>query len=372
MRPTTFICALAATLQLLSGTALAEGWTWPIRGPVLTAYRNGGNPYAAGQHRGIDIGAPVGARVAAATAGTVTFSGVVGSAGLVVSERTADGRFDLSYLHLSSSAVRRGDALTAGTTVGAVGTSGRRSTEPPHLHFGVREAGARSAYRDPLDFLAPPPAADRPGPAPSPVPVPAGNPAVADPAPSAVPTGHAQPAPAPPPPAHAPFPHPVHLPLGHALPSLVPSHHPTGQRTAAVPHVSGAPLPRILSPTASPRTGTPRGDVHSTPASGRELTAGVGPTGSSKAASPRPGPAAAHPPHHGINLGWLAACVGLIALATALAHPDGARRATARGRGFVGRGVAAKPRRPDPRPHGNATRRGGGPPRALQRHPARQ
>src|SRR4051794_13815786 len=41
MRPTTFICALAATLQLLSGTALAGGWTWPIRGPVITTYRNG-------------------------------------------------------------------------------------------------------------------------------------------------------------------------------------------------------------------------------------------------------------------------------------------------------------------------------------------
>src|SRR4051812_2992271 len=52
MRPTTFICALAATLQLLSGTALAAGWTWPIRGPVITAYRTGDDPYAAGQHRG--------------------------------------------------------------------------------------------------------------------------------------------------------------------------------------------------------------------------------------------------------------------------------------------------------------------------------
>jgi hypothetical protein len=33
--------------------------------------------------------------------------------------------------------------------------------------------------------------------------------------------------------------------------------------------------------------------------------------------------------HHGINVGWLAACIGLIALATALGHPDGTRRAAA-------------------------------------------
>src|SRR4051812_3215235 len=151
MRPTTLICALAATLQVLSGTALADGWTWPIRGPVITSYRNGDDPYAAGQHRGIDIGAPVGTHVVAATAGTVTFSGVVGSAGLVVSERTADGRFDLSYLHLSSASVHRGDSVASGTTLGAVGTPGRRSADAPHLHFGVREAGRRGAYRDPLD-----------------------------------------------------------------------------------------------------------------------------------------------------------------------------------------------------------------------------
>src|SRR3954471_24304402 len=127
MRPTTFICALAATLQLLSGTALAGGWTWPIRGPVITTYRNGDDPYAAGQHRGVDIGAPVGSQVVAATPGTVTFAGVVGSAGLVVSERSADGRFDLSYLHLSSTSVHRGDRLAEGAALGSVGTSGRRS-----------------------------------------------------------------------------------------------------------------------------------------------------------------------------------------------------------------------------------------------------
>src|SRR2546423_4008607 len=172
MRPTTLICALAATLVLLPSNALAAGgWTWPVRGPVLTPYRNGGDPYAAGQHRGIDIGAPVGTRVVAAVGGTVTFAGNVGSSGLTVSERTSDGRFDLSYLHLSAIAVHRGDALAEGEAVGAVGVSGRRSVAAPHLHFGVREAVTRSAYRDPLEFLLAPPAERAPRPAPTPVPV---------------------------------------------------------------------------------------------------------------------------------------------------------------------------------------------------------
>src|SRR5881227_1985195 len=151
MRPNILICALAATLVLLPSNALAAGgWTWPVQGPVLTPYRNGGDPYAAGQHRGIDIGAPVGTRVVAAAGGTITFAGVVGSSGFTVSERTADGRFDLSYLHLSAVAVHRGDAVAPGSAIGAVGVSGRRSVGAPHLHFGVREAGSRDAYRDPL------------------------------------------------------------------------------------------------------------------------------------------------------------------------------------------------------------------------------
>src|SRR4051794_28600681 len=117
MRPILLISALAATLQVLCGTALADpggGWTWPVRGPVLTAYRNGADPYAGGQHRGVDIGAPAGSRVVAAAGGTITFAGVVGSSGLTVSERTVDGRFDLSYLHLSGVAVHRGDTVAAG------------------------------------------------------------------------------------------------------------------------------------------------------------------------------------------------------------------------------------------------------------------
>src|SRR4051794_29778776 len=115
------------------------GWAWPVRGQVITPYRNGDDPYARGQHRGIDVAAPVGTTVGAATAGAVRFAGSVGSSGLTVTVRTADGRYDTSYLHLSSIAVRAGGRVTMGERVGAVGTTGRRSANAPHLHFGVRE-----------------------------------------------------------------------------------------------------------------------------------------------------------------------------------------------------------------------------------------
>ena len=164
----------------------AADWSWPVRGPVITAYRNGDDPYAAGQHRGIDISAPVGASVVAAAPGTVVFAGVVGTSGLTVAERTDDGRYELSYLHLSAASVRAGEHLGQGEHLGAVGTSGRRSAQEPHLHFGVREAGDRHAYRDPLEFLGPAPTR---GPDPRPVPAPVPAPAPADPAPMPVPGG---------------------------------------------------------------------------------------------------------------------------------------------------------------------------------------
>src|SRR4051794_13498000 len=130
--------------------AAAAGWRWPLAGQVITPYRNGDDPYAAGQHRGIDIAGRVGDPVVAAVGGRVGFAGRAGSSGLTVTVRTADGRYDTSYLHLSSLSVRRGDTVAGGRRIGAVGTTGRRSAEHPHLHFGVRDAGTRHAYHDPL------------------------------------------------------------------------------------------------------------------------------------------------------------------------------------------------------------------------------
>jgi Peptidase family M23 len=135
--------------------AVAGDWTWPLRGEVLTPYLSGGDPYATGQHRGVDIAGAIGEPVVAATAGSVRFAGPVGSSGLTIAIRTADGRYDTSYLHLSAARVSGGERVSAGQVVGAIGASGRRSAAAPHLHFGIRVAGSDRAYRDPLDFLPP-------------------------------------------------------------------------------------------------------------------------------------------------------------------------------------------------------------------------
>ena len=125
------------------------GWRWPVRGGVVTLYENdNARPYAAGMHRGIDIAADVGTTVVAARAGTVRYAGPLGSSGNVVAVH--DGRYAVSYLHLSVVSVSRGERVPAGARVGEVGTTGRRSVAEPHLHFGVRRAGR---YVDPLALL---------------------------------------------------------------------------------------------------------------------------------------------------------------------------------------------------------------------------
>src|SRR5215207_1191560 len=262
---------LTAFLFLAGAIAAAPAeaaWLWPVRGEVITQYRNGSDPYAGGQHRGIDIAAPVGTPVAAAAAGEVRFAGTAGSSGLTVSVRTGDG-YDTSYLHLSSIAVRAGAHVSSGERLGAIGTSGERSAAAPHLHFGVREAGSRYAYVDPLSLLPPavaPPPSETPKPGPVPAPAPLG--------PSLAPAPRRAPRPAPAP-GRAPSPHPAPRgtprlvpapgrapspqPAPRGTPRLVPS---PGRAPSLQPAPRGGPRPidapgsllSVLAPGAAPST----------------------------------------------------------------------------------------------------------------------
>jgi murein DD-endopeptidase MepM/ murein hydrolase activator NlpD len=206
-----FLAAATIAALLVVAPAAHAGWIWPVRGEVITAYENGDDPYAAGQHRGIDVAAPIGTPVVVAVGGRVRYAGTAGSSGLTVSIRTADGRFDTSYLHLSSIAVREGDDVSTGERLGAVGTTGQRSADASHLHFGVRAAHSDHGYHDPLAFLPPAPIQPehpRPAPAPHRTPVPLAP----EPPPAAAP-GRVGPRASGPATREAPFPHPRRLPL---------------------------------------------------------------------------------------------------------------------------------------------------------------
>src|SRR5437868_14835302 len=93
---------------LLVAAPSAAAWTWPVQGPVLQPFSYGSDPYAAGQHRGIDVGAPAGTGVIAPVTGTIAFAGTVPTSGKSVTIATADG-YSVTLTHLGTIDARRGD-----------------------------------------------------------------------------------------------------------------------------------------------------------------------------------------------------------------------------------------------------------------------
>ncbi len=103
---------------------VAGAWTWPAAGAVLQPFVfDPAHPYAAGEHRGIDIGGDPGATVLAPVAGTVTFAGTVPASGKCVTITTADG-YAVTLTHLGSLAVAKGATVAEGDGVGTIGPSG--------------------------------------------------------------------------------------------------------------------------------------------------------------------------------------------------------------------------------------------------------
>ena len=91
-------------------------------------------------HNGEDIGAPMGADVAATNDGVVrlTVDHIFSGRGVFVDHGLG---FYTMYFHLSDILVKDGDLVTAGQIIGKVGATGRATG--PHLHWGVKLNGAR-------------------------------------------------------------------------------------------------------------------------------------------------------------------------------------------------------------------------------------
>jgi Peptidase family M23 len=123
----------------------AAGWSWPVDGPVVRPFVLGDDPYAAGQHRGIDIGAAPGTTVRAAIDGSVSFVGTVPAGGKAVTVRTAGG-LSVTYIELGATGVERGADVAEGDTIGTIGPAA-------HVHLGVRVTADAQGYLDPLQFL---------------------------------------------------------------------------------------------------------------------------------------------------------------------------------------------------------------------------
>jgi murein DD-endopeptidase MepM/ murein hydrolase activator NlpD len=113
---------------------------------VLRGFEPPPSRFEAG-HRGIDIGAPLGTPVRAASAGTVAFAGWVAGSRFVSIDHPDGVR--TTYSWLSSVDVARGATVAGGQVIGATG-HGHPELERPHLHFGARIG---EDYIDPLILL---------------------------------------------------------------------------------------------------------------------------------------------------------------------------------------------------------------------------
>ena len=95
-------------------------------------------------HQGVDYAAPAGTPVRTVGDGVVEFAGVQNGYGNVVFVKHRNNQVTV-YAHLSRIEVRRGQSVSQGQNVGAVGATGWATG--PHLHFEFR---VNNLYTDPM------------------------------------------------------------------------------------------------------------------------------------------------------------------------------------------------------------------------------
>lgn len=119
---------------------MADKMVVPVAGLTLGQLSDTfGAPRSGGRsHAGIDIFAPTGTAVLAATGGRVikAVRTDTGLGGLRVTVLGDDGRY-YYYAHLNRVDVTVGQQVSAGQRLGGVGQSGNAKGTPPHLHFSV-------------------------------------------------------------------------------------------------------------------------------------------------------------------------------------------------------------------------------------------
>ncbi|PRY37146.1 murein DD-endopeptidase MepM/ murein hydrolase activator NlpD [Geodermatophilus tzadiensis] len=102
-------------------------------------------------HGGVDIAAPIGTPIYAATSGTVVRTGPATGFGLAVYIRGNDGAITV-YGHVNTEYVDTGERVDAGELIAEVGNRGQSTG--PHLHFEVHPSGSMYGGQvDPVPWL---------------------------------------------------------------------------------------------------------------------------------------------------------------------------------------------------------------------------
>lgn len=144
------VFSFAAFRAIASEVTIATPWLIPVegvsRGELIDNFgewRDGGR-----RHQGIDIFAPRGTPVMAATDGMVAARRQTPNGGRVVYLMSADG-YTFYYAHLDrwAAGLSEGKSVRRGQVLGYVGNSGNAARSRCHLHFEIQENGrTRNPY----------------------------------------------------------------------------------------------------------------------------------------------------------------------------------------------------------------------------------
>ncbi len=141
----------AGETVLPSGDVSAQGMIWPAPGftRISSPFGNRVHPIfgTVKMHTGVDIAAPSGASIVAATDGVVQHSGGLGGYGNAVIIDHGDGIATL-YAHNSQLLVSEGQSVKRGQVISKAGSTGYSTG--PHLHFEVRKNGS---YVNPVPWI---------------------------------------------------------------------------------------------------------------------------------------------------------------------------------------------------------------------------
>lgn len=120
--------------------ALGELFIYPIMGRLTSPFGYRNDPFTGARsfHSGIDLAAPIGTSVKATLDGRIAetgFNRIFGNYVII----THDRGYQSLYGHLSAIYVKRGQYVTQGAIVGAVGNTGYSTG--PHLHLSIYKNG---------------------------------------------------------------------------------------------------------------------------------------------------------------------------------------------------------------------------------------
>ena len=129
-------------LRIQKDLYMATPKGYPVEGNISSPYGNRDNPFSGQRtfHSGVDISATPGVPIRATADGVVSYSGWTQSSGNVVLVEHGCG-FTTAYAHNRSNAVKVGQRVKRGETVGYIGSSGKSTG--PHVHYEVWERGKR-------------------------------------------------------------------------------------------------------------------------------------------------------------------------------------------------------------------------------------